>query len=339
MDVPITFGMLILLTRHDHGTQSGFRVAPIASNRGHPNGILKLFTNSKKMKAMRIKDVYSQGFGLSFEIFPPKSEQGDASLIEHLDKLMVRSPAFVSCTYGAGGTTQSRTLELCQRIQERWQKPATAHFTCVGASQAELLDWLQNAERAGIRNIMALRGDPPAGQTEFKSVEGGLRYANELVRFIRDRFPDFGIGVAGYPEKHPEATTHQHDLENLKRKVDAGADAIFTQLFYENDHFLRFRDQANAAGIHVPIIPGIMPITEFARVKRIVELSGTAVPVELLASLEQVQEDRPAQFEIGVDYTIRQCRQLLEAGVPGIHFYVMNRSEATLQVLDQIGKT
>lgn len=289
------------------------------------------------MKAMRIKDIYTNGFGLSFEIFPPKSEQGDVSLVEHLEKLMTRTPAFISCTYGAGGSTQSRTIDLCRLIQERWQIPATAHFTCVGACQPDLLNWLENAERAGIRNIMALRGDAPHGQTQFQSVEGGLRYANELVRLIRDHFSDFGIGVAGYPEKHPEAATHQHDLENLKRKVDAGADAIFTQLFYENEHFLRFRDRAVEAGITIPIIPGIMPITEFTRVKRIVELSGTAIPADLLSSLEQVQDDKQAQFQLGVDYTIRQCQQLLEAGIPGIHFYVMNRSEATLQVLEQIG--
>ncbi len=287
---------------------------------------------------MRIKDVYTNGFGLSFEIFPPKSEQGDASLVGHLERLVPYSPAFISCTFGAGGSTKSRTTELCRWIQERWQVPATAHFTCVGATQTELEEWLLNAENSGIRNIMALRGDPPAGQAEFQLVEGGLRYANELVEFIRERFPDFGIGVAGYPEKHPEAATPWQDMENLKRKVDAGADAIFTQLFYVNDHFLRFRDYATRAGISVPIIPGIMPITEFARVKRIVELSGTAIPAELLTSLERVQEDKQAQFEIGVDYTIRQCQQLLEAGVPGMHFYVMNRSEAMLEVLNQINK-
>ncbi len=180
---------------------------------------------------MRIKDVYANGFGLSFEIFPPKSEQGDVSLVEHLEKLVAYAPAFISCTFGAGGSTKLRTIELCRWIQERWQIPVTAHLTCVGANQSELQEWLQNAERVGIRNIMALRGDPPVGQTEFQVVEGGLRYANELVRFIRDRFTDFGIGV---------------------------------------------------------------------------------------------------------DYTIRQCQQLLETEVPGMHFYVMNRSEAMLHVLKHI---
>ncbi|HWL09150.1 MAG TPA: methylenetetrahydrofolate reductase [NAD(P)H] [Planctomicrobium sp.] len=285
---------------------------------------------------MSIKDAYTNGFGISFEIFPPRSDQGDAALVEHLEKLLIRAPAFVSCTYGAGGSTQSRTIELCRMIQERWDVPATAHFTCVGATRLELVEWLKSAEGAGIRNIMALRGDAPVGQTEFKAVEGGIQYANYLVELIRDQFADFGIGVAGYPEKHPEAPSLDVDIENLKRKVDAGADAVFTQLFYINDHFFRFRDRAEKAGVTIPIIPGIMPITEFARVKKIVSLSGTAIPAELLSSLEEIQEDKQAQFDIGINYTIQQCRNLVEEGIPGIHFYVMNRSEATLQILDAL---
>ncbi len=285
---------------------------------------------------MSIKNAYTNGFGLSFEIFPPKSDQGDASLVEHLDKLMVRSPAFISCTYGAGGSTQTRTVELCRLIQQRWNTPATAHFTCVGATRDALLDWLFAAEASGIQNIMALRGDPPAGQTEFKAVDGGIQYANELVELIRDRFPHFGIGVAGYPEKHPEAPSLDVDLDNLKRKVDAGADAIFTQLFYLNEHFLRFRDNAGKAGINIPIVPGVMPITEFGRVKKIVSLSGTAIPDSLLSALETVQDDKQAQFELGIEYTTQQCRELVEEGIPGIHFYVMNRSEATLKILDAL---
>lgn len=287
---------------------------------------------------MSIKDAYKNQFGLSLEIFPPKSEQGDVSLVEHLEKLMARKPAFVSCTYGAGGSTQSRTIELCRLIQERWNTPSTAHFTCVGATRDELINWLKRASSEGVRNIMALRGDPPAGETAFKQVEGGIRYANELVTLIREHHSDFGIGVAGYPEKHPEAPDLDTDMLNLKRKVDAGADAIFTQLFYMNDTFLSFRDRAQKAGIQIPIIPGIMPITEFARVKKIVSLSGTAIPAELLSRLEAVQDDREAQFEIGIEYTIKQVKHLLDEGIPGIHFYVMNRSEATLRILDAINK-
>ncbi len=287
---------------------------------------------------MSIKDAYKNQFGLSLEIFPPKSEQGDVSLVEHLEKLMARKPAFVSCTYGAGGSTQSRTIELCRLIQERWNTPSTAHFTCVGATRDELINWLKRASSEGVRNIMALRGDPPAGETAFKQVEGGIRYANELVTLIREHHSDFGIGVAGYPEKHPEAPDLDTDMLNLKRKVDAGADAIFTQLFYMNDTFLSFRDRAQKAGIQIPIIPGIMPITEFARVKKIVSLSGTAIPAELLSRLEAVQDDKEAQFEIGIEYTIKQVKHLLDEGIPGIHFYVMNRSEATLRILDAINK-
>ncbi|WP_437192815.1 methylenetetrahydrofolate reductase [NAD(P)H] [Planctomicrobium sp. SH527] len=287
---------------------------------------------------MSIKDAYKNRFGLSLEIFPPKSEQGDVSLVEHLDKLMARNPAFVSCTYGAGGSTQSRTIELCRLIQERWNTPATAHFTCVGATREELVNWLTRASGEGVRNIMALRGDPPAGETTFKQVEGGIRFANELVALIREHHSDFGIGVAGYPEKHPEAPDLDIDMVNLKRKVDAGADAIFTQLFYMNETFLNFRDRAHQAGVQIPIIPGIMPITEFARVKKIVSLSGTAIPDELLNRLEAVQDDKQAQFEIGIEYTIKQVKQLIDEGVPGIHFYVMNRSEATLRILDAINK-
>lgn len=287
---------------------------------------------------MSIKDAYKNQFGLSLEIFPPKSEQGDVSLVEHLEKLMARKPAFVSCTYGAGGSTQSRTIELCRLIQERWNTPSTAHFTCVGATRDELINWLKRASSEGVRNIMALRGDPPAGETAFKQVEGGIRYANELVTLIREHHSDFGIGVAGYPEKHPEAPDLDTDMLNLKRKVDAGADAIFTQLFYVNDTFLSFRDRAQKAGIQIPIIPGIMPITEFARVKKIVSLSGTAIPAELLSRLEAVQDDKEAQFEIGIEYTIKQVKHLLDEGIPGIHFYVMNRSEATLRILDAINK-
>jgi len=286
---------------------------------------------------MSIQNAYSNGFGLSFEIFPPKSEQGDVSLVDHLDKLMSRSPAFVSCTYGAGGSTQSRTIELCRMIQERWNVAATAHFTCVGATREQLTDWLDRAADAGIRNIMALRGDPPVGQTEFQPVAGGIRYANELVTLIRATHPEFGIGVAGYPEKHPEAPNLPADLDNLKRKVDAGANAIYTQLFYQNEHFLRFRDAAEIAGIDVPVIPGIMPITEFARVKKIISLSGTAIPNELLSSLEAVQDDKQAQFDLGVQYTTQQCQDLIDEGIPGIHFYVLNRSEATLQILETLG--
>lgn len=284
---------------------------------------------------MRIRDVYQNGqFGLSFEIFPPKTEAGDVSLFEHLGKLAQRKPAFVSCTYGAGGSTRTRTLDLCERLQNELGQVATAHFTCVGSTKQELIDWLDQARQRGIGNIMALRGDPPHGQTEFKQVEGGLRYANDLVTLIRSRYADMGIGVAGYPEKHPEAPDHDIDLVNLKRKVDAGADAVFTQLFFVNDNYLRFRDRAKQAGVNVPVVPGIMPITEFARIKRITAMSGTELPPKLASDLEANHTDAQAQFDIGIEFAIEQCRQLRAAGAPGVHFYVLNKSDAVERILD-----
>lgn len=287
---------------------------------------------------MRIRDVYSNNrFGLSFEIFPPKTEAGDAALFEHLARLVKRQPAFISCTYGAGGSTRTRTVDLCRRLQQELGQVSTAHFTCVGSTKEELLDWLQLAQRSGIGNIMALRGDPPQGQTEFKQVEGGLRYANELVSLIRSQYADLGIGVAGYPEKHPEAPDLDRDLGNLKRKVDAGADAVFTQVFFVNDSFFSFRDRAQRAGVKIPIVPGIMPITDFARIKRITSMCGSVIPPDLFAKLEAAQEDLPAQFEIGVDYAIRQCRQLIDQGAPGIHFYVLNKSDAVERILEGLG--
>ena len=286
---------------------------------------------------MTIRDAYPPGgFGLSIEVFPPKSEKGDAALYETLERLKRFSPAFVSCTYGAGGSTQHRTVEICRTIQARFGVAATAHFTCVGSTREELQQWLESATRAGIRNIMALRGDPPQGDEEFRPVEGGLSHANELVALIRGVHPDLGIGVAGYPEKHPEAASLEVDIEHLKRKVDCGADAVFTQLFFDNQNFLRFVDRCRASGIDVPIVPGIMPITEFARIKRITSLCGAVIPGELATKLEAVQDDKPAQFEIGVEFAIEQCRHLRAAGVPGMHFYVLNRSEATERILDAL---
>jgi methylenetetrahydrofolate reductase (NADPH) len=211
-----------------------------------------------------------------------------------------------------------------------------AHFTCVGSTRQELQDWLAAAADAGIRNIMALRGDPPAGQASFTPVAGGLTNANELVALIRSTHPEIGIGVAGYPEKHVEAPSLQADLENLKRKVDAGADAVFTQLFFVNDSFFSFRERCEAMGIHVPIVPGIMPITDFARIRRITSMCGTLFPEELASRLEAVQDDPDAQFEIGVEHAISQCEQLMSAGVPGIHFYALNKSDACQRILDAL---
>jgi methylenetetrahydrofolate reductase (NADPH) len=283
---------------------------------------------------MRIRDIYRAGkFGLSFEIFPPKTSDGDGVLWENVARLAAFRPAFISCTYGAGGSTRTRTVELCQEMTRRFGVSATAHFTCLGGTLAELRDWLAFARDSGVTNIMALRGDPQAGQTQFQQITGGLQHANELVALIKSEFPEFGIGVAGYPEKHPEAPSLEIDLVNLQRKVAAGGEAVFTQLFFENDSFWRFRDRCGKLGIQVPLVPGIMPILNFAQIKRITSMCGAALPTELASRFEAAQDDKDAQFQIGVDFAIEQCRALVAEGVPGIHFYVLNRSQACEAIL------
>jgi len=286
---------------------------------------------------MRIGDLYGDDqTTISIEVFPPKTPKGDDALFKSLDCLSKYKPGFVSCTYGAGGSTSKRTVELCSAIQQKYNLTATAHFTCVGSTRDELVEWLNFAHEQGLGNIMALRGDPPEGQDAFQAVDGGLLHANELVTLIRETIPEMGIGVAGYPEKHPEAASLDVDLQNLKRKVDSGADAVFTQLFYDNSAFLDFREKCEQAGITIPIVPGIMPITEFARIKRITSMCGATIPEKLANDLEQVQDDKQAQFEIGVEHALGQCRELIEANVAGIHFYVLNRSKACERILNAL---
>jgi methylenetetrahydrofolate reductase (NADPH) len=286
---------------------------------------------------MRLSDVFSDGdFAVSIEIFPPKTEAGDQALHRHLQQLVQHQPAFVSCTFGAGGSTRDRTMHWCRQIQDDLHCTAVAHLTCVGSTRDELIQLLEQADTTGVRNIMALRGDAPAGEDSFQAVDGGLQYANELVELIRERFPDWGIGVAGYPEKHAEAASLEVDLQNLKRKVDAGADAIITQLFFSNDCFFSFRDRCHALGITVPIVPGIMPITDYARIKRITSMCGSSFPDDLADHLAAVQDDNAAQLQIGVEHAIAQCQQLKSEGVPGIHFYALNKSDACHQILSAL---
>ncbi len=286
----------------------------------------------------QLREIYGGGrFGLSVEIFPPKTPAGDADLMETLEALSAYRPAFVSCTYGAGGSTRGRTIDWCRTIQGRFGLPATAHFTCVGSCRSDLLGWLAEAKEAGVANIMALRGDVPQGEAAFVPAADGLRYAAELVAFIKQHHPEFGIGVAGYPEKHPEAQSIEIDREHLRQKVACGADAVFTQLFFVNDNFLRFRDAAESAGIDVPMIPGVMPVTSFDRIKRITAMCGATFPADLAGPLEAAKNDPEAQFEIGVEYAIEQCRGLIDAGVPGMHFYVLNKSQACQRIFDALG--
>ena len=208
-------------------------------------------------------------------MFPPKTEQGERALFRHVARLVEFEPSFLTCTYGAGGSTQGKTLEISARVHTDHNLPVATHLTCVGRTAEELRDYLSEAESRGVTSVVALRGDPPQGDTAFRPVEGGFHYANELVAMIRESFPAMGIAVGGYPEVHQEAPSRQADLENLKRKVDAGADVVITQLFYDNDDFFRFRDDCEALGVEAPIVPGLLPITNLAQVKRITSLCGS----------------------------------------------------------------
>ncbi len=273
--------------------------------------------------------------GLSFELFPPKTDEGVVNLLDTVGELMKYQPDFFTCTYGAGGSTQDRTLQVIRQVIEQTGKPVASHLTCVGSTVEELCGYLDRARQAGVEHIVALRGDPPKGETEFQMTDGGLRYANELVELIRREHSDMGIAVAGYPEVHQEAVDAKTDLQNLKRKVDAGADIIVTQLFYENDDYFRFTDACQAIGIDVPIVPGIMPVTNLSQIRRITSMCKAGLPQRFTDRLSE-QESPEWQFSVGVDFAREQVRQLIDAGAPGVHFYVLNKSQATGAVLDAL---
>lgn len=287
---------------------------------------------------MSLAAAYQSGhLSLSFELFPPKTQAGEEALFRHVDRLLAFSPSFVTCTYGAGGSTQSKTLDIIAGVREKSGLPVATHLTCVNRTADQLREYLSEAWERGVENIVALRGDPPQGETSFKAVEGGFRYANELVEFIRDEFPNFGVAVAGYPEKHIEAPSMEIDLENLVRKVDAGADAVVTQLFYDNADFFRFRDRCQAMGVDVPIVPGLLPVTNFAQIQRITSLCGAKLPQEFVAKLEAAGDNKDEQFKAGVEQATDQMQELIDAGVPGIHLYVLNKSQAACEVLEKLG--
>ena len=287
---------------------------------------------------MSITDDYTAGrFGLSFELFPPKSAESDAVMWQTVAELMDFEPVLITCTYGAGGSTRGTTLDVLKGVRARHDIPVASHLTCVGSSIDELRDYLREARQIGVTAIVALRGDPPKGETAFTPVDGGLRYASELVSLIRAEFPELGILVAGYPETHQEAVSPDDDLENLKRKCEAGGDVVVTQLFYDNADYFRFRDRCGALGITTPIVPGVMPVTNYAQVRRIASLCKARLPEAFTGPFEAAGDDEVAQFEVGVNYAARQVEELIAGGVPGIHFYVLNKSPATVRVLNHVG--
>lgn len=284
---------------------------------------------------MKIIETLAQSSpAFSFEFLPPKGEAGMTQLFDTVAKLAPYEPAYVSVTWGAGGSTRRLTIDLVQRIQRETGIESMAHLTCVGATAADIADVLTQIQSAGIRNVLALRGDPPRGVERFEQVEGGFAHAEELVRFVRSR-GDFCVAGACYPETHPEAVSADADLDHLAAKVRAGVDFLVTQLFFDPADYFRFVERARARGIACPIVPGVWPITNLSQIQRITALCGARIPAPLLARL-QAAPDIDGVRQVGIEHAIAQCRELLAGGAPGIHFYTLNHSPATKQILEAV---
>ena len=268
----------------------------------------------------------------SFEFFPPKTSEGEANLRTALEELKKDEPAFVSVTYGAGGSTRGRTISIVKWIKQELGIEAMAHFTCVGATVEQLQQTLDEIRDAGIDNVLALRGDPPQGESEWTKTEGGLEYSTQLIDLIRGGY-EFSVGAACFPEVHLDAESPESDLRFAREKQDAGASFLITQLFFDNRYYFDFVERAREAGITVPIIPGIMPVTNYGQIKRMSEMCGATFPEKYEAELEARRDDPDATADLGVAYATLQCADLLSRGAPGIHFYTLNRSPATRAIL------
>lgn len=287
---------------------------------------------------MKIAELFGRGAPVvSFEFFPPKSAEGVEQLYRTVEELRPCRPSFVSVTYGAGGSTRDRTIDLVARIQRDLGMLTMAHLTCVGSTRQEIRETLRRLHDGGIRNILALRGDPPKGEGEFRPVSDGFRYASELVAFIREQPWDFCIGAACYPEGHIENRDLEDDLMRLHAKVREGVDFLVTQLFFDNRDYHAFVRRALFAGITIPIVPGLMPITNVGQTERFTQMCGARIPQELHRRLRIVANDPSAVVATGVQWTVDQGRELLRGGAPGIHFYTLNRSSATLAVHAALG--
>ncbi len=272
----------------------------------------------------------------SFEFSPPKTAAAEEALFRTIDRLRPLHPAYVSVTYGAGGSTRDKTIDLVCRIKHDVGIEAMAHLTCVGATQHELADILVRLRDGGIDNVLALRGDPPRDQPNFVRPVNGFGYASELVQFIRARGFPFCVGSACYPEGHPESASLDDDVEHLILKVDAGLEFLITQLFFDNADYFTFLERARARGVGVPIVPGIMPITNVAQIERLATLCAARIPAALKARLDAVRDDDAAVQQIGVEHATQQCRELLARGAPGIHFFTLNQSPATRAILERL---
>ncbi len=285
---------------------------------------------------MKFRDIYRNARKpvLSVELFPPKTEKGRTHLDSELARIMLHPVGFVSVTYGAGGSTQANTLELVRSIGKTYEVTTVPHFTCVGASRQSVRGYVDQAIADGAENLVALRGDPPKGETHFKAAPDGFQYAYQLVAFLKETYGDaLSIAVAGYPEGHVETRDLFQSVQHLKQKVDAGADLVITQLFYDNADFFRFREMAVKAGITVPIVPGILPITKYSQIDRITKLCGAKIPGDLTKTMIAFPDGSPDQQMAGIAAAIDQAGELLENDVPGIHIFTLNNSFATAHMV------
>lgn len=283
---------------------------------------------------MKVTETFGRGDPtLSFEFFPPRTPEQEERLFATLKELKRFAPDFVSVTYGAMGRTREKTARWVKEIKQRFQIEPVAHLTCVNASRADIARQLDEFEALGVGNILALRGDPPEGEKDFVPPADGFKLASELVAFIKKRQPRFCVGVAGFPEGHPKAPDLKTDITYLKQKIDAGAEYVITQLFFDNQHYFAFLKRCRAAGINVPVIPGLMPISSLGQIKRMTQTCGATIPPELLARLDKYPVET---LKIGGQHALAQAQGLLAAGVPGLHFFVLNQSEPIASILSQI---
>ena len=289
------------------------------------------------MKTLSIKQRLATNDPLfSVEFFPPKSDATAQQLLHTAERIQAYCPDFVSITYGAGGSTRSRTLNYARKLHKDYGYAVMPHLTCVGHSRVELKQTIAEFKSAGLKQIMALRGDPPKGETNFTPHPDGLRYANELVQLIREVYPECDLGVAGYPEKHPEAPSLEIDLLNLKRKVDAGATFVTTQLFFNNNAYFEFVDNCRRAGITVPVLPGLMSVTSYQQALRFCEMCGTSIPMALNEQLIAAGDNKAAVEAIGIEWSYQQAHELLKRGAPGIHLYILNRSGPAIALMKKL---
>ncbi len=289
---------------------------------------------------MHIRDILdSNRISFSFEFFPPKTDKASETLFGTISELVNLNPAYVSVTYGAGGSTRDLTNDLVVKIQNQTNLTVVSHLTCVESTAEEIHSILARYSENGIENIMALRGDPPSGSNRFIRTEGGFQYATELVEYVKKNFPSMGIGVAGYPEGHPETPNRLKEMDNLKRKVDAGADYICTQFFFDNNEFYDFRERCILAGINIPVIAGIMPVTSIRGMYRMAELAlGTRIPARLQRAISRAEDDSYVE-KVGIHWATQQVYDLIFNDVKGIHFYTLNQSRATREIYSSLGVT